>query len=89
MRNRGFFEGTPDLAIEVLSPSNGPGEILQKVAKFLEAGTAVVWVVDPRSRSVVIHRQAMVPEIAGEADRLDAEEILPGFSLDVTYIFEY
>lgn len=64
----GFFRGAPDLAIEVLLPSNRPGEILQKVAEFLEAGTSVVWVVDPRSRSVVIHRQSMVPQIVGEAE---------------------
>jgi Uma2 family endonuclease len=76
----GFAEFAPDLAVEVLSPNDRPGEILAKVADWLNAGTSVVWVVDPGRRNCRVYRQDG-SEILIEADGvLSGEEVLPGFS---------
>ena len=83
-----FFEGGPDLAIEVVSPSNRPGELLQKVGEFLSGGTEVVWVVYPQPRTVVEHTLAGATRVLSEEDVLSAPEILPGFELRVRRLFE-
>src|SRR5687768_7537833 len=46
-----FFEGAPDLAVEVLSPRDRPGQSARKVKNYLDAGAHLVWVVDPRKRT--------------------------------------
>jgi len=70
----------PDLVVEVLSPGDRPGETLAKIADWLSAGTRLVWVVDPERRLVRIYRQDGSESILGEADTLQGEDILPGFT---------
>lgn len=77
---RGFARFAPDLAIEVLSPSNRPGEILEKVADYLNAGTQLVWVVDPDRRQARIHRADGTISTVSEKEVLDGENVLPGFT---------
>jgi Uma2 family endonuclease len=69
----------PDLAVEVLSPDDRPGETLGKVADWLEAGTRLVWVIDPERRLARIYRQDGTESVLHEADELDGEDVLPGF----------
>ena len=87
VRTAGYFEGAPDLAVEVLSPDDRPGYVREKVAEWLEAGTQAVWVVDPRARTVVVHESNQEPSLLREADTLDGGELLPGFELAVRDIF--
>lgn len=82
-----IFRGAPDLAIEVLSPSNRPAQILTKVAEFLEASTPVVWVIDPRRKLAVVHDQSGTPRVMNPPAHLEFEEMLPGFSLDLAALF--
>ena len=82
-----LFPGAPDLAVEILSPSNRAAEVRSKVAEFLAAGTRLVWVVDPQIRTVTAYRTLLAPQILGEADLLDGEDVLPGFSLRVGTLF--
>jgi Uma2 family endonuclease len=82
-----IFRGAPDLAIEVLSPSNRAGEILNKVSEFLDAGTAVVWVVDPAQKIIVVHDQTVTPRVLRVPERLACEELLPNFELDIAALF--
>jgi Uma2 family endonuclease len=77
---RGFAELAPDLAVEVLSPDDSPGEILEKVADWLKAGTHLVWVVDPRRVTARVYRADGSGSILGERDAFDGEALLPGFS---------
>jgi Uma2 family endonuclease len=84
----GPFPGAPDLAVEVLSPSNTPGEIHAKVADYLAAGTPLVWVVDWESRSVVTYRELLRPIRLSGDDQLDAGEVLPDFTVRVAELFE-
>lgn len=82
-----FLEGAPDLAVEVLSPSNTAAEMRNRMKEFFAAGCRVVWIVDPHQRSVVIHRPNAGPVILAEDDTLTEEELLPGFSLIVREVF--
>ena len=67
---KGFFPGAPDLAVEVLSPDDRAGEVLEKVRDWLAAGTRSVWVVDPRTRTVTVHRGPTQVVILSETDTL-------------------
>ena len=82
-----YWRGAPDLAIEIVSPSNSPAEIQEKVLAYLTAGSRLVWVVDPDARTVTVHRSAAdVVTLAEDAD-LDAEPLLPGFRCRVADLF--
>ena len=83
-----FFRGAPDLAVEVLSPSNRAGEIHAKVADYLAAGARLVWVVDPKRRSITVHETLLAPRRLGPRDVLDGGEVLPGFAIPVEAVFE-
>ena len=83
----GFFDGAPDLAVEVVSPSNRAGEIRTKVLQYLGAGARQVWVVHPRTRAVVVHTPDGAARTLGAEDVLDAPDLLPGFALPLPRLF--
>ncbi|HUF51072.1 MAG TPA: Uma2 family endonuclease [Longimicrobiales bacterium] len=83
----GMFRGAPDLAIEIVSPGNRPGELLHKISEFLEAGTAIVWVIDPAQETAVVHDQSGMPRVLRSGDRLDGGALLPGLSWDLDRLF--
>jgi Uma2 family endonuclease len=85
---RGFFPGAPDLAIEVISPSDLYTEVDEKVAEWLEYGTVVVFVVNPRRRSVAVHRLGQPVSILSLGDALSAEDVVPGWSLPMQELFD-
>jgi Uma2 family endonuclease len=76
----GYPALAPDLAVEVLSPDDRPGEVLAKVADWLSAGTRLIWVVDPERRLARVYRHDGTEQIVTAADALDGEDVLPGFS---------
>ena len=83
-----LMPGPPDLAVEVLSPSNRASEIHAKVADYLTAGTTVVWVVDPAAETVRSYRTLFGPETHSGSDLLAAEDLLLGFGVRVAALFE-
>jgi len=80
---RAFFHGSPDLAIEILSPSNRPGEVRGKVADYLAAGSRLVWVVDPARAIVTVYRTLLAPRLVRSDGALEGEDVLPGLSISV------
>ena len=76
----------PDLAVEIVSPSNTAADIHLKVRQLLRAGTALVWVVYPETRSVEAHTDDGAMTYA-EDDTLDGGDVLPGFTVRVGDIF--
>jgi Uma2 family endonuclease len=82
-----FFEGAPDLAVEVLSPSNTRREIEEKVSEYLAAGGREVWVADPEARRITVHRPDEGPRDLGPDDTLDGGDLLPGFDVPVAELF--
>jgi Uma2 family endonuclease len=84
-----FFPGPPDLAIEIVSPSDTLYEIDEKVDDYLTAGTRLVWVVNPRRRTVTVHRPGSQPVVLREADALTGEDVVPGFTCPVSQLFSF
>lgn len=82
-----FAELAPDLAVEVLSPDDRPGAVLSKVADWLNAGSRMVWVVDPVRRPVRVYRQDGSESVVTGTGALDGEDVVPGFSCDVHSLF--
>ncbi len=83
----GFFEGAPDLAVEVISPSETVDEVESKMIDYLEAGTALVWLVYPRTQTVTVYRSLTDIEILTSEDTLTGGDLLPGFSVSLKEIF--
>ena len=84
---RGFFQAPPDLAVEVLSPSDRASEVLDKVHQWLDAGCLAVWVVDPEKRPVSVYGRPDRAITLAAGDELDGADVLPGFRLPVSEIF--
>jgi Uma2 family endonuclease len=76
-----YFEGAPDLAVEVLSPTDRFDEVMRKVREYLDAGTRLVWVFDPDERTAGVFRPDGSYTKVGEDGTLDGENLLPGFEL--------
>lgn len=84
---RGYLHIAPDLAVEIVSPGNSPGEIERKVAAYLRYGTMLVWVIYPDQRQIVAHSPTGAPRVFTERDILTGDTVLPGFSVPVSEIF--
>lgn len=84
---KGFINGPPDLAVEVLSPSDDILDAQQKVRDYLDAGARLIWVVAPNARTVTIYRADGSARLLREDDALSGEDVLPGLSIPLTDIF--
>ena len=82
-----FVPLAPDLAVEVLSPSDRMVDAMSKVTMYLQAAVRLVWLVDPASLTVSVFRPDAAPRTVGAGDALDGGDVLPGFSLPVAEIF--
>lgn len=76
-----FWPGAPDLAVEVLSPSDRFGPVMEKVQDYLANGTRLVWVIDPQGRSAANFRPDTRPVLIQEDGVLDGADVIPGFSV--------
>lgn len=85
---RGYFEGAPDLAVEVISPDDLYTEVDEKIAEWLEHGTRLVFVINPRRQTVAVHRPGRPVDILGIADTLDGEDVVPGWTLAIRDLFD-
>ncbi len=77
----------PTLAIEVLSKSNTKGEMDRKLREYFQAGTSVVWYVDPPTKSVTVYTAVDQSTTLGEGDTIDGGAVLPGFEAKVCEFF--
>ena len=82
----GYFPGPPDIAVEVISANDRLTEVAAKTADWLEHGTRMVVVVNPRNRTVQVHTADGVVELT-ESDTLDCGDVVPGWSMPVSAIF--
>lgn len=83
-----YFVGTPDLAVEILSPSDRIGEVAEKVRQWLAAGCQAVWVVNPSDRTLTIHSSGERPQLLNESDTYTDLHVLPGLTLVVKELFD-
>ena len=84
---RRFLRVMPDIAVEVISPSDRPGEVIAKVALWLNAGVTLVWLVDPEMETVTVFERGKAPLLLTADQTLTGGDILPGFELPVRSIF--
>ena len=83
----GFFEGPPDLAVEVVSPNDTAEDVEAKVLDYLAAGAKMVWIVRPRTRTVTVYRSLREVQVLRPGDMLDGGDVLPGFTTPVETLF--
>jgi Uma2 family endonuclease len=82
------WEGAPDLAVEIISPSDRAADVHEKIRSCLSAGTRLVWIVWPDTRTVTTYDiHGSISELRSE-DTLDGGEVLPGFAVNVARLFE-
>ena len=86
--SRDLPELVPDLVVEVRSPSDRSGAIRQKVSEYLDAGIAMVWVANPSTRTLTIHRPETEPVTLGDTETIDELPELPGFTCTVAELFD-
>ena len=82
------FEGAPDLAIEVMSPTDKWSEVSKKVHVYQQNGTRLVWVIDPFDQGVTVYHHERPRRLLLVDDKLDGEDIIPGFTLEIKTLFE-
>ena len=83
----GFWMVAPDLAVEIVSPSETADEVREKVRDYLAAGTPLVWTIYPRTSEVVAHTADGLARTYRREDVLEAPDVLPGFSCRVAELF--
>jgi Uma2 family endonuclease len=81
-----IFQGAPEVAIEVVSPTDTARHLKRKVDAYLEGGSKSVWIVYPEARSVMVHTSDSVREL--KANQSIQDPLLPGFSCPVAAFFE-
>jgi len=86
--SEGYWLASPDLAVEVLSEGNRPGQMQKKIGQYLEGGTKIVWLVNPERRHVVVYdREGGIRILSGD-DVLDGADLLPGFGWRLSDLFD-
>jgi Uma2 family endonuclease len=73
--------------VEVNSPSDTGDEVSAKVLDYFGAGTRMIWVVSPRTRTVTVYRSLSEIQVLTVEDTLDGGDVLPGFRLAVRELF--
>lgn len=86
--SRKFFPGAPDLAVEILSPSNSRSEIDARLRDFFASGTQIAWLINPDTASVEICRSLTQRRLIGPGGELDGENLLPGFRYPINDLFK-
>jgi Uma2 family endonuclease len=87
---KGSVNGPPDLAVEILSPSNSHRELFLKFQYYLEAGVREYWVIDPEEKKVQVHiyeNGHFLSTVYNENDRISAA-ILPGLVIELATLWD-
>lgn len=87
LQSEGYFPGAPDLAIEVVSPSENRGAVVQKAKDWLRAGCSVVVILDPARTEGAVYRTGKPVERFTVSDSLVIPDVLPGWSVSLRDLF--
>jgi Uma2 family endonuclease len=82
-----FWPGAPDLAVEVLSPTDRSGDIADRSRDYFAAGVRLVWLLDPRAKAAAAFPDGRMPYFVLSDGELDGEDVLPGFRLPLRDVF--
>ena len=86
-KKKSYIDGPPILAVEILSPTDRQEEILDKVAQYVANGVRLVWVLEPRFRTVTVYQPGADPVLFNVSQELDGGSHLPGFRAPVAEFF--
>jgi Uma2 family endonuclease len=86
-KDTNLIDGVPVLVVEILSPSDTQEQVDEKTDGYLQAGVALVWVIDPHDRTVTIYRPGQEPELVNVRQELSGDPQLPGFHIAVAQLF--
>ena len=84
---RAFFNGPPDLAVEVISPRDRASEVIAKASDWLRFGCVAVWVIDPATKTATVYSHQPQALFLSVQDALVCDELLPGFRLPLSQVF--
>jgi len=84
-----FWTGAPDLAVEVLSPSDKRSEVDRKIAQYVRLGVKEVWFVEPTARRITVYKAERPPNVLQETDTLDGGDLLRGFQYPLSRLFNF
>lgn len=82
-----YWPGAPDLAVEVLSPSDRTGEVDEKITQWLTSGAQAVWVVDPNLQIVILHQTGKRAQVRSVGELIEGDPVVPEFSCPVEEFF--
>jgi Uma2 family endonuclease len=82
-----YFQGAPDLVVEVLSPWDRTIRIRDKMVEYFDSGARLAWVINPEEKSTLVYRGAEAEHLLRLTDALDGENVLPGFRLPLEELF--
>ncbi|MFQ5658628.1 MAG: Uma2 family endonuclease [Candidatus Methylomirabilales bacterium] len=85
---QGYLLGAPDLAVEVISPTDNPVDVQQKVRDYLEAGGRLVWIVAPEAKTVTVYRADGSARLLRDQEELEGEELLPGLRIPLADVIQ-
>lgn len=87
-RDEAYYFLAPDLAVEILSPSDTPAVIYDKLSDYFQYGTRQVWLVDFRHARIMVYADDFSVATYESGDTVSGGDVLPGFTLDVSTFFE-
>lgn len=87
-RSKGFVYAAPDVAVEIISPSERPGQIRKKLREYLTHGVLQAWQVYPENQEIVVYFPDDTSRTYRPGDVISGGDLLPGFTLDVAKVFE-
>ena len=82
------WDVVPDLAVEVISPSDLSGDVQTKIAEYFRVGVRLVWVVYPDQAEIYVYESPRAVKIIGYNETADGSVVLPGFQMPLTEVFE-
>ena len=85
---RKFFDGAPDLVVEVLSPRDTIELLHEKIVEYFNSGARLIWVINPDEQIVLVYHTPTPDQLLRADDTLDGEQVIPGFTLPVSELFE-
>jgi Uma2 family endonuclease len=83
----GFWDGAPDLAVEVISPSDTLKEVEEKAGDYIAGGARLVWVINPRNRTIAVYDGGKTKVVLRETDTLEGGDVVKGFSCALADVF--